>query len=187
MLFRSLAAISAADHVGIAPADAAQALSRFSNVKRRLELRAEILVGGSEDKGSVSLFDDFAHHPTAFRTTLEGLRARLTSKQRIIAVFEPRSNTMKLGAMKAQLPWSLESADRAICHAAGLDWDAAEALAPLGQRAMTTHSIEQTVQAVLADIQPGDQIVCMSNGAFGGIHQKLINRLRELAPDSPPL
>lgn len=178
----ALAAIAAADHVGVDPSSAARALGSFGNVKRRLELRAEVRLASGDDKGPVCVFDDFAHHPTAFRTTLDGLRARLQPGQRIIAVFEPRSNTMKLGAMKAQLPWSLESADRAICHAAGLEWDATEALSPMGMRAQTSNSIEQTVDLALADVRPGDQIVCMSNGGFGGIHQKLIDRLRALAP-----
>ncbi len=179
----ALAAIAAADHIGIDPAQAAQALSCFDNVKRRLELRERVQISTGGEQGEVCVFDDFAHHPTAFRTTLDGLRARLQPGQRIVAVFEPRSNTMKLGAMKAQLPWSLASADRAICHASGLDWDAAAALSPMGARAQVTRSIEQTVDSALADIRPGDQIVCMSNGGFGGIHQKLIDRLRSLVPD----
>lgn len=118
----ALAAIAAAQHVGVAPAQAAQALARFENVRRRMELRGTAR--------GISVYDDFAHHPTALRTTLDGLRRRVGGEARILAVFEPRSNTMKLGTMKSQLPWALEQADTAFCHTAGLDWDAAEALAP---------------------------------------------------------
>jgi UDP-N-acetylmuramate: L-alanyl-gamma-D-glutamyl-meso-diaminopimelate ligase len=96
---------------------------------------------------------------------------------RILAVFEPRSNTMKLGAMKAQLPWSLEQADVAFCHTAGLDWDAAEALASMGARAHTADNIDALVAQVKAAVQPGDHILCMSNGGFGGVHAKLLQTL----------
>ncbi|KAB2897170.1 MAG: UDP-N-acetylmuramate:L-alanyl-gamma-D-glutamyl-meso-diaminopimelate ligase, partial [Burkholderiaceae bacterium] len=119
----ALAAIAAAQHVGVSPQDAAAALARFQNVKRRMELRGTV--------NGIAVYDDFAHHPTAIRTTLDGLRRHVGAGARILAAFEPRSNTMKLGAMKAQLPWALESADLAFCHTAGLDWDAAAALAPL--------------------------------------------------------
>lgn len=175
----ALAAIAAAEHAGVAPEKAADALCGFGNVKRRLELRGTVQLQPDNADSTVCVFDDFAHHPTAFRTTLEGLRDQLPAQKRIVAVFEPRSNTMKLGAMKARLPWSLEPANLSICHAAGLDWDAASALAPLGERAIVTTSIEQTVQAVLQHAQAGDQIVCMSNGAFGGIHQRIIDGLRQ--------
>jgi UDP-N-acetylmuramate: L-alanyl-gamma-D-glutamyl-meso-diaminopimelate ligase len=123
------------------------------------------------------VFDDFAHHPTAIRTTLDGLRQQVGAQTRILAVFEPRSNTMKLGTMKSQLPWSLASADLAFCHTAGLDWDAAQALAPMGARAQTANNIDVLLAQVLAAAQPGDVIVCMSNGGFGGIHTKLLQAL----------
>ena len=84
---------------------------------------------------------------------------------------------MKLGAMKAQLPWALEAADLAFCHTAGLDWDAAEALAPMGARASTAADVDQLVTDLVALARPGDHIVCMSNGSFGGIHAKLLNKL----------
>jgi UDP-N-acetylmuramate: L-alanyl-gamma-D-glutamyl-meso-diaminopimelate ligase len=99
---------------------------------------------------------------------------------RILAVFEPRSNTMKLGAMKAQLPWSLEQADLAFCHTAGLDWDAADALAPMGARASVADNIDTLVAQIKAAVRPGDHIVCMSNGGFGGIHQKLLDALKPI-------
>ena len=166
----ALAAIAAAEHVGVAPAVAAQALSRFQNVKRRMELR------GSVD--GITVYDDFAHHPTAIRTTLDGLRLQVGQQQRILAVFEPRSNTMKLGTMKAQLPWSLKEADLAFCHTAGLDWNAADALQALGDAAFTSDNIDTVVQQVVQHVRAGDHIVCMSNGGFGGIHDKLLMALR---------
>ena len=165
----ALAAIAAAEHVGVAPDQAAQALARFENVKRRMELRGQVR--------GISVYDDFAHHPTALRTTLDGLRRRVGPEARILAAFEPRSNTMKLGTMKAQLPWALEAADLAFCHTAGLDWDAAEALAPMGARASTAADVDQLATDLVALARPGDHIVCMSNGSFGGIHAKLLNEL----------
>jgi UDP-N-acetylmuramate: L-alanyl-gamma-D-glutamyl-meso-diaminopimelate ligase len=174
----ALAAIAAAQHVGVAPADAARALSSFQNVRRRMEVRGTV----ARDGGPITVYDDFAHHPTAIRTTLDGLRRRLgAGGGRIVAVFEPRSNTMKLGTMKSQLPWSLEAADLAFCHAGGLDWDAVEALAPMGKRASFSQNIDELVQRVVAASQPGDHIVCMSNGGFGGVHTRLLTALGVLA------
>lgn len=165
----ALAAIAAAQHVGVAPADAAAALARFRNVKRRMELRGTA--------GGVAVYDDFAHHPTALRTTLDGLRRRVGPGARILAAFEPRSNTMKLGTMKAQLPWALEAADLSFCHTAGLDWDARAALAPLGERATTAASVPELVAQITQAARPGDHVVCMSNGSFGGIHALLLESL----------
>jgi len=170
----ALAAIAAAEHVGVAPADAARALATFQNVRRRMEVRGTVQRAG----GAITVYDDFAHHPTAIRTTLDGLQRKLGSPRgRILAVFEPRSNTMKLGTMKSQLPWSLEAADLAFCHAGGLDWDAAEALAPMGSRASVGRDIDELVSMVSAAALPGDHIVCMSNGGFGGIHDRLLKAL----------
>ncbi len=174
----ALAALAAAQHVGVAPELSGQALGLFQNVKRRMEVRGSA--------GGVTVYDDFAHHPTAIRTTLDGLRRKLDAQAalagqqagRILAVFEPRSNTMKLGTMKAQLPWSLELADLAFCHAGGLGWDAREALAAMRAKAQVADDIEQLVQQVVAASQPGDHVVCMSNGGFGGVHAKLLERLR---------
>ena len=129
--------------------------------------------------GDITVYDDFAHHPTAIRTTLDGLRRRLAPGARILAVFEPRSNTMKLGAMKAQLPWSLEAADLAFCHTGGLDWDARSALAPMGQRAAVADTVDALVAAVVAVAHAGDHILCMSNGGFGGVHRKLLDALQK--------
>jgi len=164
----ALAAIAAAEHVGVAPEDAAQFLAEFRSVKRRMEVRGQA--------GGVTVYDDFAHHPTAIRTTVDGLRRKI-GDARILAVFEPRSNTMKLGAMKSQLPWSLEQADLAFCHAGGLDWDAAEALSPMGKRAHVARSIDEIVEMVAAAARPGDHVLCMSNGGFGDVHAKLLRRL----------
>ncbi len=173
----ALAAISAAEHVGVAPAQACAALARFENVRRRMEVRGTVARGG----GMVTVYDDFAHHPTAMRTTVDGLRRQLDAAgrraDRILAVFEPRSNTMKLGAMKSQLPWALEHADGAFCHTGGLDWDAAAALAPLGERAQLAAGIDALVAQVDAAAQPGDHVLCMSNGGFGGVHAKLLQKL----------
>ncbi|MEY2736881.1 MAG: hypothetical protein RLZ58_2290 [Pseudomonadota bacterium] len=165
----ALAAIAAAEHVGVAPADAARALGSFESVKRRMEVRGSV--------NRITVYDDFAHHPTAIRTTVDGLR-RQVGAARILAVFEPRSNTMKLGTMKSQLPWSLEQADLAFCHSGGLGWDATEALAPMGARAQVAADIGSLVRAVVAAAQPGDHLLCMSNGGFGGIHQKLLDALK---------
>jgi UDP-N-acetylmuramate: L-alanyl-gamma-D-glutamyl-meso-diaminopimelate ligase len=165
----ALATIAAAEHVGVAPAVAAQALTTFENVKRRMEVRGTV--------NGVTVYDDFAHHPTAIRTTINGLR-RQVGEARILAIFEPRSNTMKLGAVKDQLPWSLEEADLVFCHSGGLDWDAGTALAPMGPKAQVGANIDEVIAQVLAQVQPGDHLLCMSNGGFGGIHAKLLAALK---------
>ncbi|MBL8388408.1 MAG: UDP-N-acetylmuramate:L-alanyl-gamma-D-glutamyl-meso-diaminopimelate ligase [Hydrogenophaga sp.] len=170
----ALAAIAAAQHVGVSPSDAARALGSFQNVRRRMEVRGTV----ARPEGPITVYDDFAHHPTAIRTTLDGLRRRLGNDGgRILAVFEPRSNTMKLGTMKSQLPWSLETAALAFCHAGGLDWDAREALAPMGDRAQVALSVDEVIAQVSAAARAGDHIVCMSNGGFGGIHARLLAAL----------
>ncbi len=179
----ALAAIAAAGHVGVDPEVAAAALAGFENVRRRLELRGEA--------GGVKVYDDFAHHPTAMRSTVNGLR-RKVGLERILAVFEPRSNTMKLGAMKAQLPWALEEADLSYCLQGNYGWDAAEALAPMGDQAVVADSVDALVGQVTASAHPGDHVLCMSNGGFGGIHDKLLAALRakrlmaERAPSDAP-
>ena len=171
----ALAAIAAAAHVGVAPQQAARAMQDFQNVRRRMEVRGVVR--------GITVYDDFAHHPTAIRTTLDGLRRSVGTHGRILAAFEPRSNTMKLGTMKAQLPWALESADLAFCHTAGLDWDAEQALAPLGvgpgQRAQTAPDLATLLAQIVQVAQPGDHIVCMSNGAFAGVHEQLLRSLAD--------
>lgn len=169
----ALAAIAAAAHVGIAPVQAIEALQRFHGIKRRMEIRGKVR--------DIVVYDDFAHHPTAITTTLEGLRRQVGSA-RILAVLEPRSNTMKLGAMAARLPASLQCADLVFCynetqgkHALG--WDAAQVLAPLGNKATVWTDLDKMIGRIVQMAQPGDSIVVMSNGSFGGIHQKLLDQL----------
>ena len=128
----------------------------------------------------IKVYDDFAHHPTAIRTTLDGLRRQIGKGQRILAIFEPRSNTMKLGTMKSQLPWSLEQADMSFCHSGGLDWDAHAALAEMGNKAQVAANIDELVSQVMAHVQAGDHLLCMSNGGFGGVHNRLLNALKRL-------
>ncbi len=168
----ALAAIAAAEHVGVSPDAATKAMATFTNVRRRLELRGEAR--------GVKVYDDFAHHPTAMRTTVNGLR-RKVGAQRILAVFEPRSNTMKLGPMKALLPWALEEADLSFCHSANLGWDAAQALAPMGAQAQVFDNIDALVAKVAASARAGDHVLCMSNGGFGGVHGKLLEALARSA------
>jgi len=165
----ALAAVAAAEHVGVTPEQSAQALATFQNVRRRMELSGEA--------AGVKVYDDFAHHPTAIRTTIDGLRRKVGLDQRILAVFEPRTNTMKLGAMKAQLPWALEEADLSFCHQGTLSWDAAEALASMGEKAIVCPDIDSLVRAVVKAAREGDHVLCMSNGGFGGIHAKLLQSL----------
>ncbi len=165
----ALAAIAAAEHVGVTPEQSAAALAEFQNVRRRMELRGEAR--------GIRVYDDFAHHPTAIRTTINGLRRRIAPAERILAIFEPRSNTMKLGTMKAQLPWALEEADLAFCNQQGLSWDAREALAPMGGQAVVGADVDALVAAVVKAAKPGDHLLCMSNGGFGGIHDKLLQSL----------
>jgi len=165
----ALAAVAAAGQAGVAAELACAALARFENVRRRLELRGEA--------GGVKVYDDFAHHPTAMRTTLAGLRRRIGVDARILAVFEPRSNTMKLGAMKAQLPWALEAADLVYCHAGGLGWDPRDALAPVAPPAVVADSVDALVAELARGARPGDHVLVMSNGGFGGIHAKLLAAL----------
>ncbi|MDD5323884.1 MAG: UDP-N-acetylmuramate:L-alanyl-gamma-D-glutamyl-meso-diaminopimelate ligase [Polaromonas sp.] len=174
----ALAAIAAAEHLGVAPHAAAQALAGFQNVKRRMEVRGVV----QRNDGDITVYDDFAHHPTAIHTTVDGLRRQLNSAgknaERILAIFEPRSNTMKLGTMTAQLPWSLEGADLAFCHAGGLEWDARAALAPMGVRAQVADTLDQLLAQVKAVARAGDHLLCMSNGGFGGIHARLMEALK---------
>ncbi|WP_417069304.1 UDP-N-acetylmuramate:L-alanyl-gamma-D-glutamyl-meso-diaminopimelate ligase [Niveibacterium terrae] len=164
----ALAAIAAARHVGVRPADAIASLARFKGVKRRLEVRGTV--------GGVTVYDDFAHHPTAIATTVAGLRRRVCGG-RILAVLEPRSNTMKLGTMKDKLAASLAEADQVYCYAHNLGWDAATALAPLGAKAHSFDDLDALVAEAVAGAKSGDHLLVMSNGGFGGVHQKLLDAL----------
>jgi UDP-N-acetylmuramate: L-alanyl-gamma-D-glutamyl-meso-diaminopimelate ligase len=164
----ALAAIAAARHAGVSPQAAIEALGRFKNVKRRLEVRGTV--------NGVTVYDDFAHHPTAIDTTLAGLRSRV-GDARILAVLEPRSNTMKLGTLKDELAGSLKDAQRVFCYTKDLGWDAAGALAPLGGKASTHDDLAALVDAIAAESRPGDHVLVMSNGGFGGLHARLLARL----------
>ena len=164
----ALAAIAAARHAGVEPRQATEALGAFSGVRRRMQVRGTAR--------GVTVYDDFAHHPTAIRTTVEGLRQRV-GRQRIVAVLEPRSNTMKRGVMKDQLPASLQAADRIFVYSAGLGWDAREVLSGLADRASCEEDLDKLLSAVAAEARPGDHVLIMSNGGFGGIHEKLLQRL----------
>ena len=164
----ALAAIAAARHAGVGPADALSALRSFQGVRRRMELRGRV--------DGIAVYDDFAHHPTAIATTLDGLRSR-ERDGRILAVLEPRSNTMRLGTMRGALPESLAVADRVFCYAANLGWDAAAALAPLGPRVEVHDDLATLVAAIVCAAGPGDHVLVMSNGGFGGIHERLLDAL----------
>lgn len=166
----AIAAIAAARHVGVATTVAIEALSKFENVKRRMEVRGLV--------NNISVYDDFAHHPTAIRTTLAGLRAKV-GKHRILAVLEPRSNTMKLGVMKNVLPQSLTEADLVFCYGANLGWDAAETLDSIKDKATVYDNLSVMVEAIAKVAQPTDQILVMSNGGFGGVHELLLKKLNE--------
>ncbi len=173
----ALAALAAARHAGVPVAAGIEALSRFQGVKRRLEARGTV--------NGITVYDDFAHHPTAFEATIAGLRKRVGTA-RIVAVFEPRSNTMKLGTMQARLAASLAGADLVYCHASGLGWDASKALAPLSTRAAIYADVEPMVEALGHVLRPGDHVLVMSNGGFGGIHGKLLRRLALAAGQARP-
>ena len=172
--WNAVAAIAAARHTGVPPAQAIDSLSSFQNVKRRMEVRGIA--------NNITVIDDFAHHPTAIATTVDGLRRKLGSS-RILAVLEPRSNTMKLGTMKDALPGSLSGADLVFAYGAkgdgkeALGWDLGAALSPLGDKARAFDDLSTLVKAVTAAARPGDSILVMSNGGFGGVHQKLLDAL----------
>jgi UDP-N-acetylmuramate: L-alanyl-gamma-D-glutamyl-meso-diaminopimelate ligase len=165
----ALSALAAARHAGVPIAQGLAALSEFKNVKRRMEVRGVV--------NNITVYDDFAHHPTAIDTTVAGLRCKIGSA-RILAVLEPRSNTMKLGVMKDALPGSLKDADLVFCYAGNLGWDARGALAPLDNKAVVEEDLGMLIGKIAAAARPGDHILVMSNGGFGGIHEKLLKQLR---------
>jgi UDP-N-acetylmuramate: L-alanyl-gamma-D-glutamyl-meso-diaminopimelate ligase len=164
----ALAAVAAAHHVGVAVPAALAALEQFRGVRRRLEVRGTV--------AGVTVIDDFAHHPTAVAATIAALRTQ-AAQGRVLAVLEPRSNTMKLGAVKAALAPSLDGADQVFCFTGGVNWDVAGALAPLGVRKAVHADLDALVDAVVTAARPGDRILVMSNGGFGGIHARLLERL----------
>ena len=163
----ALAAVAAAFHVGIEPGVALEALARF---KRRLEVRGTVR--------GVTVIDDFAHHPTAIRETIAGLRSQ-SSASRILAVLEPRSNTMKQGSVKAELAASLAGAEQVFGYSGGIGWNLEETLAPLGSRVTVRSDLELLIEDIASAARPGDRVLVMSNGGFGGIHQRLLNRLAQ--------
>ncbi len=164
----AIACIAAARHVGVAPCIAIEALSEFKNVKRRMETKGVV--------NNITVYDDFAHHPTAIETTVAGLRAKVGAA-RILAVLEPRSNTMKLGVMKNALPASLKDADLVFCYGANLGWDASEALNSIKNKSQVYDNLENLVKSIAINVKSGDHILVMSNGGFGGIHQKILSSL----------
>jgi UDP-N-acetylmuramate: L-alanyl-gamma-D-glutamyl-meso-diaminopimelate ligase len=166
----ALAALAAARHVGVPVEQGIAALSGFKNVKRRMEVRGVI--------DHVTVYDDFAHHPTAIALTIAGLRNKVGSA-RILAVLEPRSNSMKLGVMKDSLAPSLSDAQQVFCYTSGIGWDAKTALAPLGAKASCYDELDSLVAAVAGAAKAGDHVVIMSNGGFGGVHGKLLQQLGE--------
>jgi UDP-N-acetylmuramate: L-alanyl-gamma-D-glutamyl-meso-diaminopimelate ligase len=168
----ALAALAAARHAGVPVSAGIEALGSFRNVRRRLEVRGTV--------NGVTVYDDFAHHPTAIETTIGGLRSKV-GDARILAVLEPRSNTMKLGVMKDSLAPSLRDAQRVFCYTGGIGWDARGALAALGDKAACEDDLERLAAAIIAASRPGDHILVMSNGGFGGIHQKLLDGLKTKA------
>jgi len=164
----ALAALAAAHHAGVTIKAGITALTQFKNVKRRMELCGVV--------NEITVYDDFAHHPTAIQTTLEGLRNKVNDA-RIIAVLEPRSNTMKMGTWKDSLAESIKAADLVFCYTSDLGWDVREALKSLGSRVVNSDNLEQLIEAITIATRPGDYVLIMSNGGFGGIHKKLLKSL----------
>jgi len=164
----ALAAIAAARHAGVPSHVAIEALAQFKNVKRRMEVRGII--------NGITVYDDFAHHPTAIATTLAGLRSKVKNA-RILAVLEPRSNTMKMGTWKDSLAASLADAEQVFCYTANLGWDAAGALQSLGDKAQCHDDLDPLIEAIVRAAREGDHVLIMSNGGFGGIHEKLLAAL----------
>jgi len=164
----ALAAIAAAQHIGVSAAQSMAALASFAGIRRRLELRGTVR--------DIAVYDDFAHHPTAIAVTVQALRER--GQGRILAVLEPRSNTMRLGSHKNELAHSLDGADLCFVYAPPtLKWDAGEALAPVGKRLRLQSELDALVAAITAEARPGDRVLVMSNGDFGGIHGRLLAAL----------
>ena len=164
----ALAALAAAHHVGVTIETGITALTKFKNVKRRMEL-----CGVANE---ITVYDDFAHHPTAIQTTLEGLRNKVNDA-RIIAVLEPRSNTMKMGIWQDRLAESLKAADLVFCYTSNLGWDVQKSLEPMGSKAVSSDNLEKLIEAITVATHPGDYVLIMSNGGFGGIQKKILKSL----------
>ena len=171
-MLNALAAIAAARHAGVAPGNAIESLARFRNTRRRLELLGQ--------PGGISVYDDFAHHPTAIRLTLGGLRARV-GDARIVAVLDIRSNSMKMGVHKDGLAESLKEADRSIVlQPDGLQWDLASVLGELGAGITISHSVDGILDLLKRELRAGDHVLIMSNGGFGGLHNRLLELLLQI-------
>jgi len=176
-VFNALSAIAAAHHVGVRAADAIAACADFAGVKRRMELVARI--------ADISVYDDFAHHPTAIATTLEGLRARV-GDGKVIAVIEPRSNTMRLGVHRQRLAPATACADQVLWYQPpGLDWSLGDVLEASPVPTRLYDDIDRIVADLTAQLRGGEHVVIMSNGGFGGIHQRLAQSLRQLHQSAP--
>jgi len=166
----ALATIAAAEHVGVSIETACEALSNFSGVKRRMELLDTIR--------GIEIYDDFAHHPTAINTTLEGARKRL-GHRKLWAIIEPRSNTMRMGSHKDGLSYSARLADEVIWYQPeGLDWDLQPVIDTATNKAILARSLEDIIKMIVSEAGEGDAVVIMSNGGFGGLHQKLLAELK---------
>jgi len=167
----ALAAIAAARHAGVPVSMAIEALAEFQGVKRRMEVRGRV--------NGVTVYDDFAHHPTAIATTLQGLRNQVGSA-RILLVLEPRSNTMRMGVHSGTLAASMQGADRIwLYEPEEMDWSLEEVAADIAVPVKVSNGVESIVEEVVRESRPGDHILVMSNGAFGGIHGKLLERLEQ--------
>ncbi len=178
MVANALAAIAAARHAGIPPEQAAEALSKFSGVHRRMELRGTV--------NGVTVWDDFAHHPTAIAATIAGLKSR-AGGARIVAVVDPRSNSMRMGVHGEAFSRALAEADLVALHAPeSLSWNATDAIASLGERAWTAPDPDAIVARLAGELHAGDQVVVMSNGAFGGLHDKLLVALSDRGTTPAP-
>ena len=166
----ALATIAAAEHVGVSIETACEALSNFGGVKRRMELLDTVR--------GIEVYDDFAHHPTAIDTTLDGARKRL-GERKLWAIIEPRSNTMRMGSHKDGLAHSARLADEVIWYQPeGLDWDLQPVIDAAPNKAVVARTLDEIIQTVVAEAGEGDAVVIMSNGGFGGLHQKLISALK---------
>jgi UDP-N-acetylmuramate: L-alanyl-gamma-D-glutamyl-meso-diaminopimelate ligase len=159
--------------LGLDPVEAFEAVKGFKGIKRRMQQRGEA--------AGVRVFDDFAHHPTAIATTVQALRAHLPKGARLLAVLEPRSNTMKMGLMRGQLAQSLAQADQVFGYSRGLDWSLQEALAGLRPQAFVSDDITGLVASIVQQARPGDAVLVMSNGGFEGIHERLLQGLTQAA------
>jgi len=165
-MHNALAAIAAARHAGVPVSMAIEALAEFQGVKRRMEVRGRI--------NGVTVYDDFAHHPTAIATTLQGLRNQVGSA-RILLVLEPRSNTMRMGVHSGTLAASMQGADRIWMHEPGdLTWSMTDVAQTTGVPASVSGSVQAIIDEVVREARPGDHILVMSNGGFGGIHERLV-------------